>query len=138
MSKILRALVGAVLVVGFAMTSAGPASADTGDDENCVTKTDIRQICRIYWINENHKRVSEVAFHLYDEKLGLIDHWADGRGVVARISWGSTYDHVYNTLGANKAVWKDYNITDGTRVYITACQTNNGKELNCVYTHIYA
>jgi hypothetical protein len=64
MSKILRALVGAILVVGFAMTSAGTASADTAHQESCTTKWDARQICHIWWFNENLKLVSDVSFHL--------------------------------------------------------------------------
>ena len=138
MSKILHALVGAILVVGFAMASAGTAGADTGYQDDCTLKLDEHQICRVWWFNEDLDLVGHVVFHLHDEKLGLVDFKADGRGLFVRISWGSTYDQVYNTKGASKAVWKDYNIADGTLVYITACQTDNGKELNCIRTHTYA
>jgi hypothetical protein len=135
MSKILRALTGAILVAGFAMTSAGTASADTFGQRNCGKKESSTQECNVWWVNSGLRVVADVVFKASDEKLVLHDHLADGKGLFVRISWGSTYDDVYNTFGADKVVRKDYNIIDGTRVYIRACQSDNGRyDINCVST----
>ncbi|MGH3118670.1 MAG: hypothetical protein ACRDQ2_16465 [Gaiellales bacterium] len=83
--------------------------------------------CLIAHEDSAGNRVDRVYFDAYGEVLHIADYAANGEGVVAYVN-GIPY---YLTTGANTDRTVNLNYTEGTRLPITSCQTNNGNEYDC-------
>lgn len=144
MRKTIRAAVGATLVAGFALASAGIASADQGRVGDCakISETSICDLWFTHTASGQTTIVSDAVFHAYGEYAVLSDYKADGRGIYMKLTWEigrTTYiQEIYNTKGAGTAVQKDFSIAEGIVIDFKACQTDDGALLNCVYADMKA
>lgn len=145
MRKTSRALVGAALAFAFTFVSTGVASADHAHKSACA-KTGESPQCRMWWGARDSDILDSVGWAVFSsngEWLEIQDEAFDGRGIYVRIKYtlGSStyYDHVYSFSGAsNNYEERNYDLPEGTLVHMRGCQTDNGREFNCIDANIQA
>ncbi|MEU3243256.1 MULTISPECIES: hypothetical protein [unclassified Streptomyces] len=82
--------------------------------------------CSIYHEADGY-RVDSVKFDAYGEHLTVNDLVTDSKGVAAYVN-GVRYPGQPSDYGP---VTYNLSISEGTKVVLTSCQTNNGKEYDC-------
>jgi hypothetical protein len=141
MRKTLRAFVGAALVFAFTFVSTGVASADSKHGE-CYGGSNPR--CEFWWgASDLFFSVGWAVFTSDGEVLEIQDEAIDGRGIYVKVKYtvgtSTYYDYVYSyTPPSEHREVVNYDIPEGTVVYLHACQTDNGSTFSCVDRSIKA